>query len=124
MKTLIRVMQLSVLAVALGLTSTQAEVPNLDFELINKTGYDIKEVYVAPSASDNWEENIIKEPLKDGESLAVSFAPGEASKKWDLKIVWVDGGDAVYWKGYDLSEISKISLKYNEQTDVTSASVE
>lgn len=126
MKKLIQLVQLSVFAAAFGLITlpAQAEEPNLDFQLVNKTGYDIKEVYVSPSTKDEWEENILKAPLADGETLEVSFGAGNTAKKWDLKIVWVDGGDAVFWKNQDLSEISKISLYYNEKTDETSAKTE
>lgn len=126
MKTLIQVINVSVLALCLGLISTAkaAEPVNLDFDLINKTGWDIKEVYVSPSKSDDWEENILKSPLKDGETLEVTFSPKLSAKKWDLKIVWVDGGDSVFWRDNDLSEISKLSLYYDAKKDVTTAKAE
>lgn len=125
MKTLIHVINISVLAIALGFISTaKAERLNLDFDLINKTGWDIKAVYVSPAASDEWEENLLKSPLLDGETLEVSFSPKLSSKKWDIKIVWVDGGDSVFWRGYDLSEISKLSIYYNAKTDTTTAKAE
>jgi len=123
MKTMIHVIKYLAFALVLGL-ATAAQAANLDFDLINKTGWGIKAVYVAPSAQDDWEENILKGTLKDGETLSVSFSPKEATKKWDLKIVWVDGGEAVYWRGFNLSEISKLSLYYDADKDVTSAKTE
>jgi len=126
MKILTRITFIALLTLALSLvTSARAdEELNLDFDLVNKTGWGIKEVYVSPSASDDWEENILKAPLKDGETLEVTFHPKLSAKKWDLKIVWVDGGDAVFWRGCDLSEISKLSLFYDEDKDETSAKAE
>ena len=102
----------------------KSEELNLDFTLVNKTGYTIKEIYVAPTSSDNWEEDILNEPLKNGESLDVSFVPTEKSKKWDLRIVWADGDAPVVWTGYDLTEISKLTLLYNNESGVTSAKTE
>lgn len=104
-------------------TPAHAEL-NLDFDLVNKTGYAIKEVYVAPSSSDDWEENILKENLEDEETLEVSFSSDQTAKKWDLRIVFADGSAPVYWKNYNLTEISKLTLFYNHDTDVTSAKAE
>jgi len=124
MRKLIRSVALS-FALMLGLAATaSAEELNLDFTLVNKTGWAIKEVYVAPTTSTDWEEDLLKEPLKDGESLEISFESEHKSKKWDLRIVWVDEGAPVIWKGYDLTEISKLTLFYDPKTDVTSAKAE
>ena len=125
MKKIVQFALLSLVILFLGANvSARAAELNLDFTIVNKTGWAIKEIYVAPTSSDNWEENIIKEPLEDGESLEVTFEPSEKTKKWDLRIVWVDEGKPVYWRNYDLTEISKITLFYNEKTDVTSAKTE
>jgi hypothetical protein len=105
-------------------SSARAEDLNLDFTLVNSTGWGIKEIYIGPSSSDEWGDSVIKEVLKDGESLKITFHPKATATKWDIMIVWKDGGDKVYWKGYKLTDISKITLKYDEQTKVTSASTE
>jgi len=44
--------------------------------------------------------------------------------KWDIKIVWVDAGAPVVWMNCQLSQISKITLHYNRDTDETSADAE
>ena len=105
-------------------SNVKAEELNLDFKLVNSTGWGIKEVYVAPNSSDDWGDSILKEPLKDGETLEVKFHPKATATKWDLKIVWVDGGKSVYWTGYKLTDIEKITLFYDEKTDKTSAKAE
>jgi hypothetical protein len=99
---------------------------SLDFTLVNKTGYGIKAVYVAPSSSKQWGESIIDEPLEDGQSVDVEFQPKAASiKKWDIMVSWEDEDDPdVYWTGAQLSDISKITLKYDRKTNTTSASTE
>jgi len=115
---------LAVVFGALGSASAESE---LDFTLVNKTGWAIKEIYIAPSTQEEWEptdKNVLPRSLKDEESVDITFHPRTSAPKWDLKIVWVDGGDAVEWIGFDLTEISKITLFYDEKTDKTTAETE
>ena len=94
----------------------------LDFTLANGTGYGIAELYIAPSASDSWGSNILQSGLENGESVAIQFHPSaESASDWDIMIVWVDGGDKVYWRHANLKNISKITLKYNRSTGETKA---
>ena len=102
-------------------SNVKAEELNLDFTLINSTGYGIKEIYIGPSSQDDWGKNIIKKPLKDGEKLDITFHPEAAAVKWDVKIVWVDPGNPVQWLGLKLTEIKTLQLFYDEKTDKTSA---
>lgn len=94
-----------------------------DFTLVNSTGYVISEVYVAPSSSDDWENDILGSGLLDeGVSVPIHFERGAKTCKWDLKVVYkIDNSKAV-WSNIDLCEISKITIKYNKSTDTTSAS--
>src|SRR5947209_2456601 len=106
-KTLLGSMTL--LALLLGLVvSAKAEL-DLDFTLANKTGYDIKEVYIGPTASDEWGDNVLKGTLKNGEALELKFSPKATAEKWDIKVVYTDGEKA-QWIGYKLTDINKISL--------------
>ena len=105
-------------------TPAYAGSDNLDFSLVNKTGYGIKEVYVAPHSSDTWSQNLSSNPLENGETLNISFDEGVKAAKWDIKIVWVDEGAPVVWMNCKLAEISKFILHYNRDTDETSADTE
>jgi len=98
----------------------------LDFKLVNKTGYDIKAVYLSPTKAKDWGENVLENGLADGESVDIEFHPKAANTlEWDLMVSWEDEDDPdVYWIGYDLSKISKITLKYDRKADKTSAIVE
>jgi hypothetical protein len=109
----------------LGFASNlRAEELNLDFKLVNSTGYSIKELYIAPTSTTEWGTNILKKTLADGEVLEVTFNPEATAARWDLRIVWEDDGKAVFWTGYKLTDIEKITLKYNEETEKTTAKVE
>ena len=121
-------LSLTVLAFAsfllLQTSPVHADNEKLDFSLVNKTGYGIKAIYIAPSASTDWGDDILKEPLENGDVLAISFNAKEKAEKWDIRITWVDEGADVIWKGCKLTEISKITLHYNRDTDVTTAETE
>lgn len=101
-----------------------AQALNLDFELVNGTGWAIKEVYISPATVDNWQENVISQPMANGESYEITFSPDADVAKWDMKIVWVDEGEDVVWKNLDLSKISKLTLHYDADKNETTAEVE
>ncbi len=95
---------------------------NLDFDLVNKTGYDIESIFVSPTTEKAWGEDVMgKELLKDGETVEISFDPGETDKLWDIYVTWhgYDASEDVYWVGFDLSKISEITLYYEHETGKT-----
>ena len=96
-----------------------------DFTLVNATGYVIKAVYVSPSNQDSWEEDILgRDTMADEESLPITFSRSDKSCKWDLKVTYEDDNSSVVWRGFDLCQISKITIKYNRKSDTTSATTE
>ena len=105
-------------------TGAAAGALNLDFELVNKTGYAIKEIYISPAAADNWKDNLLTKPMADGESLQMTASPDANAEMWNMKIVWVDEGEDVQWKSLTLAKISKLTLYYNADTDETTADAE
>lgn len=109
---------------ALGATqSAYAQEAKQDFTLSNRTGYELKEVYVAPSASDDWENDVLGTgTLGDGVAVEIKFNRASKTCKWDLKVVYtVDSSNAV-WKNIDLCSVDKITIRYNKTTDTTTAS--
>lgn len=104
-----------------------ADQYDLDFELVNETGYDISEVFISPTKESSWGEDVMgKDILADGESVEIFFTTKEKAKKWDIYVTWVgyDSDEDVYWLGFDLSKISKITLYYNQKTGETWAETE
>lgn len=84
----------------------------LGFTLVNETGTDLRTVYVSPSDSGGWEENVLGgggRLLADGESVKIRFSPDEKAGTWDIKIVGVDDRFAE-WKGLRLGGASTITL--------------
>ena len=123
MKHQLHLIRIATFAIFLGAVSQAQAEPDLDFTLVNKTGFDIKAVYVSPTSKEDWEENMIQDVLENGDSLDISFSPGQNTTKWDVMVVWTDD-DSAYWRNYDLSEISKLTLFYNVDTSVASATAE
>lgn len=112
---------LAALAVSLIAGDAHAQAKQ-DFKLVNKTGYEIKEVYVSPVKTDDWEEDVLgDDTLEDGDSTNIHFSRKEKSCKWDLKVVYADDDSAATWKNIDLCVVSKITIKYNRKSDTTSA---
>jgi len=84
---------------------------NLDFSLINLTGGQVTGVYLSPSASSGWEENILAgSDLKSGNTLNIRFNPNETAVMWDMRIEGVDGHYAE-WKNLNLGDTSQITLR-------------
>jgi len=112
-------------AVAAGSASTFAAEAKQDFILVNQTGYAISEVYVSPSKSDDWEEDVLgRDTLPDGEAWKIRFQRSIKTCKWDLKVVYEDDDSEAYWNGIDLCTVGKITIHYNKKSDTTSADFE
>lgn len=102
--------------------AAHADEKNLDFKLVNSTGYGIAKIYVDPTASDKWSDNILTSGvLENNEAADVTFQGDGGTCKWDLRVDWIDQGDPVYWRNLNLCEISTIELKYNRDTGETTA---
>lgn len=102
-------------AVAATTTTTTATAPGddhagkLGFTLTNLTGTSLRAVYVSPSGSSGWEENIIGGVLADGDSVELRFSPEERAAAWDLRVEGIDEHFAE-WKSLRLGGVSGITL--------------
>ncbi len=78
--------------------------------LDNSTGASFRALYLSPSDSTGWEEDVLGgEGLPPGETLDIQFGPGERAAFWDLRVEAVDGHYAE-WKRLDLQEASGVRL--------------
>ena len=94
----------------------------LDFTIVNQTGYSIKLLYIGPSNNPEWTDDmeILKgRVFKTGTQMPIRFSPKTKAKKWDIMVKWTDGSKSAQWIGLDLSTIEKLTILYNADTDET-----
>jgi hypothetical protein len=92
--------------------TTVARSGKQDFVLHNETGVEIHELYVSPTTTDDWEEDVLGvDTLPAGESVKITFEDREHSAKWDLKVV-DSKGNSIEWENLNLIEISEVTLHY------------
>src|SRR6476620_7002684 len=78
-----------------SLPSVAAAQGRQDFRLTNANGYDIAEVYVAPTSSDDWEDDVMGEDtLDDAQNVTIHFPLKAKQCLYDIKVVWTDGDNA------------------------------
>jgi hypothetical protein len=82
-----------------------------DFTLHNETGLEIKEVYISPTAADEWEEDILgTDTLASGDSVDITFTRRHEDM-WDMKVVFRNGKSNI-WTKLNLSKITDITLSF------------
>ena len=113
----------AVAAIFLAFTGA-AVAADQDFTLVNSTGFEIDQLFVSPHSSNNWGSDVLgRDVLPTGRQTDITFPPNTRPCAWDLKVVYSDGGSAS-WMNINLCSISKVTLFYNRQTDVTRAVTE
>lgn len=87
--------------------------------ILNSTGYTISEIYISPSDTNDWEEDVLDiDILPDGNDVRIDFRRAADTCDWDLKVVYDDGDEAV-WDNLDLCEDWHFELFYNARTGDT-----
>jgi len=115
---------LAACAVVALMFTTPAKAGDQDFKLVNKTGYDIAQVYVSPMKSDNWGDDVMgSDVLADGSAVDITFHHSTTACHWDLKVVYTDKETAV-WHDVNLCEIEKITIHWNKDSGDTTATAE
>ena len=120
---------LSLVALSVALTSTVGATSALaygkqDFRIVNRTGYDINEVYVSPSRANNWGNDVMGSGTLDNNKYRnIVFKPNARSCHYDLKVVYADKDEAE-WSDIDLCTVEKITLHYDRKAGTTSMDTE
>lgn len=84
-----------------------------ELTIVNRTGYEIAQVHIAPNSTDEWEEDVLgSDVLANGETLVVDMSRSVDTCNWDVMVVYSDE-ETTYWRGLDFCEMSRISLYYD-----------
>jgi len=116
----------SLLLTVLGavMAPSAAVAGSADFTLVNRTGYDLREVYISPSNKNAWGRDRMGDyVLEHNKQRLFKFSDKSACTQ-DLKVVFDDDGSDVIWEDFDLCELNKITLRYNRKTNTVSADTE
>lgn len=86
----------------------------LGFTLLNLTGSTLRAVYISPSDSARWEENVLGgDVLADGGAITVRFNPEEKAALWDLRVETTRR--SAEWKGLVLRGASNVTLFISQE---------
>lgn len=111
-------MKLLVAVLAAGVAQA-ANAGDQDFKLVNKTGYDIREVYVSATRSNRWGRDVLGTGmLHNGNQIPIKFAPTNKTCVYDIRVVYTDD-DTAEWTEFDLCTISRISITYSRAGEPT-----
>jgi hypothetical protein len=100
-------------AAVLLLANSNAFAGDQDFTLVNSTGVEIHSLFVSPADKDNWGPDILgQDTLADGQTTEIEFDAKEDAAKWDLKVTDREG-NSIEWSDLDLTEISQVTLNYD-----------
>jgi hypothetical protein len=89
-------------------TATSAFADERDFTLHNDSSVDIYYVYVSPSTSDFWGDDVLDEDvLPSGDQVDVTFDDPRTACVWDIKAVANDGSAGYIYK-VDLCSVSDV----------------
>jgi hypothetical protein len=69
-------------------TAVQA-ANGIDFKVVNSTPDVIREIYVCPTGAEKWGANLLRQPLKPGQSVSLTFEG--ACGAYDIRMVAPDG---------------------------------
>jgi hypothetical protein len=104
--------RLAAVALAVAFVAPSAFAGDQDFTLVNRTGVEIHQLYIASSAQQDWEEDVLgADVLPVGESVDITFPVDETVELWDMKVVDGEGND-LQWGQLNLKAISKVTLFY------------
>lgn len=108
-------MRLVMLAAAAAfLLSTPALADERNFQLVNGTGRTIAQVFISPSDTNSWEEDVLgSDVLPDEGTANIHFVDELDECVYDILIVH-DDGDRAVWTGINLCETSFVSAQYQD----------
>ncbi len=93
-----------------------------DFRMVNRTGYQIEEVYVSSANNTRWGADILgRQTLGDGQRVTITFPHGNGACVFDIKVKYTVDSSTAEWSGVDLCKYETITLYWDEKNQVTRA---
>ena len=87
--------------------------------MINRTGYQIDQIYIGPSSSPNWGPDLLgRNVLANGRNFDVRFPQRSNECLWDIKVVYNDG-DQSELRQVNLCQVSRVTMFWDRQRNNT-----
>ena len=87
-----------------------ASAAEYNFNLVNKTGFEIIDLYFSPSAKNQWGDEVLTvDTIPNKESMEIHMQRKEKADAWDVKVN-DEQGVSFKWPKVKLSEISTLVL--------------
>lgn len=82
------------------------------FLVVNRTGRDIKAIYISPTAADDWERYYAPfgEIIEDGDSADIDFDGDRSNPFWDIRCVFTNGRSDIFY-GVEIYDGARITLR-------------
>ncbi len=82
------------------------------FALVNNTGVEIHSLYITPSDSKDWQDDILgRDTMPSGTTENITFNRSETAAMWDMRIEDADG-NFIEWEDLNLLAAKKVTLHY------------
>jgi hypothetical protein len=82
---------------ALACASQSAQAGDQDFKLVNRTGFDVREIYVSPTKRSTWGRDVLGTGmLHNGNQVPIRFPATNSICVYDIKVVYTDD-DSTEW---------------------------
>lgn len=97
-------------ALLLFTLATTAVADNYTFTLINKTGFEIIDLFFSPASQKSWGDEILTvDTIPDKEKFKINITRKERAENWDI-LVNDEQGVSYQWPNLKLAEISTLVL--------------
>lgn len=107
-----------------GVSSDAFAQAQQDFAIVNRTGYQIDEIYVGPSSSPNWGRDLLgQNVLRNGQTFNVRFPPNTRECLFDIKVIYNDRDEAEF-RQVNLCQVSRVNLFWDRARRTTRATTE
>ena len=94
---------------SISLSAPVALAGTQDFLIVNHTGDDIYDLYVAPSSSDDWGDNLLGNDVLGDEGRRNIVFSGHSECQWDILATDSDDNEMTF-EGINLCRVSKVIL--------------
>ena len=116
-------MLLGVLSLLLATTAAQAEERFIT--LVNGTPFKILQLNLSAHELNFWTQNLLPPPtIEPGAARRIAIPDPTFTCNGDLKVAFVEIGDQPVWSYLNLCNLQKIRLRYDQYSQVPTASYE